>query len=170
MATSSKDDSPVVIAGAGLAGSLMAVYMAKKGHKVEVYEYRPDMRKEAVSAGRSINLALSVRGIKALQEVGIVDDIKEIAIPMKGRMVHPLNGEVNFQPYSPDFEKFFLYSVSRGNLNMKLMDIAEHTSGVTFHFNQKCTSINPKTHEATFTDNNTKEIKQVKAKTLTHTH
>lgn len=163
MATNS---DPVVISGGGLAGALMAVFMAKKGHKVDVFEMRPDMRKETISAGRSINLAMSVRGLTALKEVGIADEIMEIAIPMRGRMVHPLNGEVNFQPYSPDFENVCLYSVSRGILNMKLMTIAEQTNGVTFHFNQKCSSLNTKSTEATFTDMHTNETTHVKAKTI----
>lgn len=134
-------DDPIVIVGGGLAGALMAVYLAKRGFKVETYERRPDMRKETISAGRSINLALSVRGITALAQAGITEDILGISIPMRGRMVHPLGGTVNFQPYSPDFEKLSLYSVSRGALNMKLIDIAERTPGINFHFDSKCAGV-----------------------------
>jgi hypothetical protein len=134
-------DDPVAIVGAGLAGSLMAVYLAKRGFKVEAYERRPDMRKEAISAGRSINLALSVRGTTALAQAGISEEVLGISIPMRGRMVHPLGGSVNFQPYSPDYEKFSLYSVSRGMLNMKLIDIAEKTPGINFHFDSKCAGV-----------------------------
>lgn len=159
-------EDPVVIAGAGLAGALMAVYMARKGHKVEVYEKRPDMRKETVAAGRSINLALSVRGISALKEAGIMDEVEKIAIPMKGRMVHPLGGEDNFQPYSPDSDHVYLNSVSRALLNMKLMDIAEHTKGVKFHFNHACAGMDTKNNEATFTNTKTNEPVRVKVRTL----
>lgn len=136
-----QQDDPVVIVGGGLAGALMAVYLAKRGFKVETYERRPDMRKEAISAGRSINLALSVRGTTALAQAGITEDILGISIPMRGRMVHPLGGSVNFQPYSPDYEQFSLYSVSRGMLNMKLIDIAEKTEGINYHFNHKCAGV-----------------------------
>lgn len=137
----STQDDPVVIVGGGLAGALMAVYLAKRGFKVETYERRPDMRKETISAGRSINLALSVRGTTALAQAGISEDILGISIPMRGRMVHPLGGAVNFQPYSPDYEKVSLYSVSRGMLNMKLIDIAEKTAGINYHFDSKCAGV-----------------------------
>lgn len=136
-----QQEDPVVIVGGGLAGALMAVYLAKRGFKVETYERRPDMRKETISAGRSINLALSVRGTTALAQAGIYEDVLGISIPMRGRMVHPLGGAVNFQPYSPDYEKVSLYSVSRGMLNMKLIDIAEKTEGINFHFDSKCAGV-----------------------------
>ena len=84
--------------GAGLAGPLMASYLAKKGYFVEIFEQRPDMRKESISAGRSINLALSIRGINSLKEVGLYEKIKNHAIPMKGRMIHDLNGKTHLQP------------------------------------------------------------------------
>ena len=141
MTSGTTEEDPVVIVGGGLAGALMAVYLAKRGFKVETYERRPDMRKEAVSAGRSINLALSVRGTTALAQAGISEEVLGISIPMRGRMVHPLGGSVNFQPYSPDYEKVSLYSVSRGMLNMKLIDIAEKTPGINFHFDSKCAGV-----------------------------
>ena len=89
----------ITLIGAGLAGPLMATHLAKRGYSVDIYERRPDMRKATQSAGRSINLALSVRGIHALKEVGIFDQIKPAIIPMKGRMIHDLNGETHLQPY-----------------------------------------------------------------------
>jgi kynurenine 3-monooxygenase len=82
----------ISITGAGLVGSLLSIFLAKRGHKIKIYERRADMRKAAAVAGRSINLALSDRGIKALEEVGIMDEIRKIAIPMHGRQMHNLDG------------------------------------------------------------------------------
>eukprot|EP00026_Physarum_polycephalum_P005462 Phypoly_transcript_05496.p1 GENE.Phypoly_transcript_05496~~Phypoly_transcript_05496.p1 ORF type:complete len:524 (+),score=75.56 Phypoly_transcript_05496:335-1906(+) len=161
-----QNDDPVVIVGGGLAGALMAVYLAKRGFKVETYERRPDMRKEAISAGRSINLALSVRGTTALAQAGISEDILGISIPMRGRMVHPLGGAVNFQPYSPDYEKVSLYSVSRGMLNMKLIDIAEKTAGINFHFDSKCAGVDFAKKEISFTNLKTNNTTKLKAKAI----
>src|SRR5688500_18162872 len=121
----------ITIVGAGLVGSLLSIYLAKRGYKVNVYERRSDMRTETISAGRSINLALSDRGIRALEEVGIMDAIREIAIPMHGRFIHNLDGTTNFQPYGRQGQ--FINSVSRAELNKKLMDLAEQ-HGVDIHF------------------------------------
>ena len=139
----------VCIIGAGLVGSLLAIYMAKRGYKVNVYERRADMRMEEMSAGRSINLALSDRGIKALEDVGILDDIKKIAIPMHGRLMHNLDGSVAYQPYGQEGQ--FINSVSRATFNQKLMDLAEH-EGATIHFNETCTNINWETNSIYFTN------------------
>src|SRR5438874_2422297 len=87
------------IVGGGLVGPLMAVYLARKGFAVEMHEHRPDMRKENIPAGRSINLAVTARGLKALEEVGIKADVLKIAIPMKGRMIHDSEGKTSFLPY-----------------------------------------------------------------------
>jgi kynurenine 3-monooxygenase len=137
----------VVIIGAGLVGSLLSIYLAKKGYSVTLYERRGDMRREAVVAGRSINLALSDRGIKALTEVGVAEDVLSIAIPMHGRHIHNRDGSHAFQPYGKEGQ--FINSVSRRELNCKLMDLAE-ANGVTIHFNQKCAGINWKNNEVTF--------------------
>ena len=91
-----------IIVGAGLAGSLLAIYLAQKGFKVRVYERRPDLRKANISAGRSINLALSTRGIYALNEVGVLEKVMRDAIPMRGRMIHSPEGEIAFQQYGKD--------------------------------------------------------------------
>ena len=144
----------VVIIGAGLVGSLLSIYLVKHGYKVRVYERRADMRKEKVEAGRSINLALSDRGIKALQEVGIVDDILQIAIPMHGRFIHNTDGSTAFQPYGKQGQ--FINSISRRDLNCRLMDLAQK-HGVQFHFQMKCASVNWDTNEILFdaVDNST---------------
>ncbi len=139
----------VTIIGAGLVGSLLSIYLSKRGHKVNVYERRGDMRKEKIIAGRSINLALSDRGIKALEEVGIMEEIKKIAIPMHGRYIHNADGTTAFQPYGNEGQ--FINSVSRGELNKKLMDLAEQC-GAEIHFNEKCETIDWKKKEMTFQD------------------
>src|SRR5688500_6443007 len=95
-------EKQVTIIGAGLVGSLLSIYLAKRGFKVEIYERSGDMRKEPVQAGRSINLALSDRGITALNAVGIGKDVLDIAIPMHGRRIHHVDGTTAFQPYGKE--------------------------------------------------------------------
>ena len=136
-----------IIIGAGLVGSLLSIYLSKRGHGVRIYERRGDMRKEGIPAGRSINLALSDRGIRALEEVGIMEEIKKIAIPMHGRYIHNADGTTAFQPYGQEGQ--YINSVSRGDLNKKLMDLAEH-HGVEIFFNERCDHINWKKNEVAF--------------------
>lgn len=138
------------IIGAGLVGSLLSIYLAKRDYKVSIYERRSDMRKETVEAGRSINLALSDRGIKALKEVGIADDVLRIAIPMHGRHIHNADGLHAFQPYGKEGQ--YINSVSRRELNCKLMDLAEQ-HGVKFFFNQKLQHIDFKNESIEFEHN-----------------
>ena len=137
----------VTIVGAGLVGSLLSIYLSKRGYQVKVYERRGDMRKEDMVAGRSINLALSDRGIKALEEVGVMDEIRKIAIPMHGRFIHNADGTTAFQPYGKQGQ--FINSVSRGDLNKKLMDLAEK-NGVEIFFNEKCDTIDWKNNKVSF--------------------
>ena len=132
-------DKQITIIGAGLVGSLLSIYLSKRGYKVTIYERRPDMRKATISAGRSINLALSDRGIKALEEVSIMDEIKTIAIPMHGRSIHNADSSTAFQPYGQEGQ--YINSVSRGDLNKKLIDLAQQ-HGVAFFFDKKCQHIN----------------------------
>lgn len=122
------------IVGSGLVGSLWAIYLSKAGYKVNVYERRSDMRKANISAGKSINLATSYRGWKALDEVGIGDQIRAIAIPMYGRTLHNTDGQLNYQPYGAHNEA--IYSVSRGAINSMLMDIAEENA--ILFFDEEC--------------------------------
>lgn len=135
------------IIGAGLVGSLLGIFLAKRGFKVAIYERRGDMRKEQVEAGRSINLALSDRGIKALQTVGIADEVLEIAIPMYGRSIHNTDGNNAFQPYGKEGQ--YINSVSRRVLNCKLMDIAE-SQGIEIFFDRKCERIDFETNTLHF--------------------
>ncbi|MCB2205660.1 FAD-dependent monooxygenase [bacterium] len=141
----------ILIAGAGLAGSLLSVYLAKRGLHVDMRERRPDMRREDISAGRSINLALSTRGIHALQEVGLADEIMQLAIPMRGRMMHAVDGSLTFQPYGKD-ESEVIYSVSRGELNKRLMTLAEKHAHVSLSFQQRCEGMDFSTGRVQFTD------------------
>ena len=149
-----------VIIGAGLVGSLLSIYLSKRGYKVKVYERRADMRKQDMIAGRSINLALSDRGIKALEEVGLMDEIRKICIPMHGRFMHNADGTTAYQPYGKEGQ--FINSVSRGELNCRLMDLAEE-NGVQIMFNEKCNSINWKENKIDFEKTNSPQSEKVKA-------
>jgi kynurenine 3-monooxygenase len=130
----------ISIVGAGLAGSLMALLLAKRGYNVRVYEKRPDMRGTEISAGRSINLALSDRGILALKRAGIEEQVMQEAMPMKGRLIHSISGEKSLQPYSGR-DGDYINSVSRGGLNKILMSAAEATGKVQFEFEWACKRI-----------------------------
>lgn len=128
----------IVIMGAGLVGSLMAIYLRKRGYSVSIYERRADMRKSKVAAGRSINLALSNRGWKPLAEVGLETAISEMIIPMNGRIMHDANGNLTFQPYGKEGQA--INSISRGGLNQLLIEQAE-AAGVNVHFDHKCLGV-----------------------------
>lgn len=128
----------VTILGAGLVGSLLAVLMRKRGYEVTVYERRPDMRAANMSAGKSINLAMSARGWKALDLAGLRKDIEDLAIPMTGRFLHQPDGTGAFQQYGKNNEA--IYSVSRGELNKKLMTLAEQ-EGATIYFDYRCNKV-----------------------------
>ena len=149
-----------VIIGAGLVGSLFSIYLSKRGYKVSIYERRGDMRKEKLSAGKSINLALSDRGIKALEEVGLMDEIRKICIPMHGRFMHNADGTTAYQAYGKEGQ--YINSVSRGDLNCKLMDLAEE-HGVHILFNEKCNAINWKENKIEFEKTISPELQKVKA-------
>jgi kynurenine 3-monooxygenase len=143
--------SKVVIIGAGLAGSLLAINLAKRGIAVDVYEARGDMRKETVAAGRSINLALSDRGIAALREVGMDEYMLAEAVPMYGRMIHTVSGETKLLPYSGRKGEY-INSVSRAGLNIALINEAEKYDVVKFHFSTRCVDFDCASGEATFAD------------------
>ena len=149
-----------VIIGAGLVGSLLSIYLSKRGYKVKIYERRADMRKQDMIAGRSINLALSDRGIKALEEVGLMDEIRKICIPMHGRFMHNADGSTAYQPYGKEGQ--YINSVSRGELNCRLMDLAEE-NGVQLKFNEKCNSINWKENKIDFEKTDSPQSEKVKA-------
>jgi kynurenine 3-monooxygenase len=127
----------LTLIGSGLTGPLLATSLVERGFAVELYERRSDMRRVPISAGRSINLALSTRGIHALREAGIFAQLQKIIIPMRGRMMHAVTGELTFMPYGKD-ETEVINAVSRADLNIALMNAAE-THGVPVHFNRRCT-------------------------------
>src|SRR5580700_4479066 len=133
----------IALIGAGLNGPLLAILLRQRGLDVEIYERRPDMRKVRMSAGRSINLAISTRGIHALQQAGLWEGMRNIIIPMKGRMMHAISGELTFQPYGKN-ETEVIHSISRADLNIALMNAAEE-QGTTIHFNRRCTGYDLKT-------------------------
>ena len=141
-------EKKITILGAGLVGSLLAIYLGKRGFKVEIYERRGDMRSEEIIAGRSINLALSDRGWKGLHGVGLEDEIRKIAIPMQARYVHNENGSVSKQAYGKEGQA--IYSVSRGELNKRLMTLAEENGNVKIHFNQFCNHVDLKNKTLSF--------------------
>ena len=129
----------VAVIGAGLVGSLVGILFRKRGFEVSIYEKRGDLRTARLKNGRSINLALSDRGIRALQETGIYEQLKSELVPMKGRMMHNLKGEKTFQAYGTEHQ--FINSVSRLNLNRKLISIGEE-AGVHYYFNHRCVDVN----------------------------
>ncbi len=139
----------MTIVGAGLAGSLLAIYLAKRGLEVTVYEARGDMRKATVAAGRSINLALSDRGIAALREIGMDEYMLNEAVPMHGRMIHSVSGETKLLPYSGR-QGEYINSVSRAGLNIALINEAEKFPNVRMIFNERCTDFDLKSGEITF--------------------
>ena len=126
----------VTIVGAGLSGPVMATYLCDLGYEVDLYESRLDMRIVSQSAGRSINLALSARGIAALKDIGVFEKIKSNLLAMEGRMIHDKNGNKKLQLYGQKKDEV-IYSVSRSKLNMTLMDHAENSGGINIHFNQE---------------------------------
>lgn len=137
----------VTILGAGLVGSLLSIFLAKRGYQVTIFEGRSDMRKAGAEGGRSINLALSKRGLKALAAVGIEEKVQASCIPMHGRMIHDLEGNQSLQPYGKAGE--FINSVSRSGLNSLLMDAAEE-AGVRIIFDRKCAKVDYKETVAYF--------------------
>jgi kynurenine 3-monooxygenase len=134
------ESPPLSIVGAGLAGALLACYLGRAGRRVDLYEKRPDPRVHDPERGRSINLALSVRGIQALREVGLAEEVLRQAIPMRGRMIHSPSGALAFQPYGKD-DSESINSVSRAGLNLTLIEAAAKLPSVRLFFEQRCTGI-----------------------------
>lgn len=151
----------ITLVGAGLVGSLCAYYLARKGYTVNVYEKRPDLRKANISAGKSINLVISRRGWNALEHVGLRKEIESITVPVYGRMTHDQSGNTNFIQYSGKNEP--IYSVSRGGLNCKLMDLAEAMPNVNFFFNESCVDVDLENATATFHNRENGKTTEVKA-------
>jgi len=138
----------IAIVGGGLVGGMEAAYLAQNGFNVDVFERRDDIRKATLVAGKSINLALSDRGWKALRGIGLEDKIRSIAIPMRGRKIHTTDGKQKFQPYG--IEDQSIWSVSRGGLNQQLLEKADGYPNCNLFFNHKCTDVDLETNTLSF--------------------
>lgn len=130
-----------VLIGSGLAGGLLAAYFGRRGYEVDLYERRADPREGNIVGGRSINLALSTRGIHALEQLGIADEVLQHAIPMRGRMIHDKSGDLHFSPYDRDPGKF-INSIGRAALNTTVIEAALRYPNVRVHFNHRCIDVN----------------------------
>src|SRR5436305_7642977 len=131
------DNTPVTIVGAGLAGTLLACALGRAGRRVELYEKRPDPRGHGQVAGRSLNLALSVRGLHALREIGLAEEVVKSSVLMRGRMIHGRDGSLASQRYGKD-DSEALHSVSRAGLNLLLVEAAARYPTVRMHFGHRC--------------------------------
>ena len=131
-----------VLIGSGLAGGLLAAYLGRRGYEVDLYERRADPREGNIVGGRSINLALSTRGIHALEQLGIAAEVLRHAIPMRGRMIHDKSGALHFSPYDRDPNKY-INSIGRAALNATVIEAAQHYPNVRVHFNHRCTDVDP---------------------------
>ncbi len=136
------------IIGGGLSGSLLAIYMAKRGFDINLFERRPDMRTSKVYQGRSINLALSDRGLNALKRIGLDEEVLKDAIPMTGRMMHSKTSELAYHPYGKNGQA--INSVSRGRLNQKLIELADEYSNINLHFSARCVDVDTDNCISTF--------------------
>lgn len=141
----------ITIVGAGLGGALAAVFLGRAGHRVAVYERRRDPRKGVPGRGRSINLAISTRGLAALERVGLDAKLLEVAVPMRGRMVHAIDGSLMFQPYGHEAHHV-IHSVSRAGLNRLLVETAEAMRNVEVHFGKRCVDVDLEHAEGRFAD------------------
>lgn len=141
-------DDSIVIVGGGLVGCVLAVCLADKGFRVDVYERGPDVRESDLSAGKSINITLCDRGLKALHEVGASDLVRRIAVPAYGRLIHAVDGGLTFQPYGNGGEA--IHSVSRNELNRVLLDFAAGRPGISFFFEEKCVGLDLTTNTVEF--------------------
>ncbi len=130
----------LVLIGSGLAGGLLAAYLGRRGYEVDLYERRADPREGNIVGGRSINLAISTRGIHALEQIGIAGEALQHAIPMRGRMIHDRSGELHFSPYDVDPKKC-INSIGRAALNTTVIEAAQRYPNVRVHFNHKCTGV-----------------------------
>ena len=145
-----KEIKNITVVGAGLVGSLVSIFLAKRGYQVTLFERRPDLRKSSISAGKSINLALSNRGWLPLAQVGLENQLLDMVVPMHGRIMHDVESNLTFQPYGKEGE--YINSISRGGLNALLMTTAEE-NGVKIYFDCLCTQINHETAHINFVQN-----------------
>jgi kynurenine 3-monooxygenase len=152
----------IVIIGAGLGGALLAIYLAKHGFRVDLYERRGDMREEPVERGRSINMTLATRGLNALARAGVLDEVMKNTIPLRGRMIHNEDGTRTFQPYGRNRSEV-IHSIKRNRLNSTLLDAAERLPEVSLFFNKRCVSIDKERGRLRVRDERTGEEEEVQA-------
>lgn len=131
--------SETIVIGAGLVGSLLSMFLSKRGHRIAVYDRMPDIRKSRPNSGRSINLTLCERGLRVLDSIGVGDDVRALAVPVYGRLIHDVRGGLTFQPYGNHREA--IYSIKRADLNRVLLNHAEREFGIGFHFDEKCRAV-----------------------------
>lgn len=150
----------LTLIGAGLAGSLLGIFFARRRFTPKLFERRADMRREQISAGRSINLALADRGIHALARAGVIDAVRPLMIPMRGRLIHDRDGGTSLQPYGQN-EREVIYSVSRGELNKLLMTEFERQARTAVRFRHNCRGINFERGIATLVDEASGETHEI---------
>ena len=138
-----------ILIGSGLAGGLLAAYLGRRGHELDLYERRADPREGNIIGGRSINLAISTRGIHALEQIGIAEEALRYAIPMRGRMIHDRSGALHFTPYDVDPQKC-INSIGRAALNTTVIEAAQCYPNVRVHFDHRCTEVDLDTAAAHF--------------------
>ena len=149
----------ITLIGAGLNGPLLALGLVRRGFGVQIFERRPDMRRVRISAGRSINLALSTRGIHALTQAGLWGEMQKVIVPMRGRMMHASTSELTFQPYGKN-DSEVINSISRSELNIALMNAAE-ARGVKIFFQQRCSGMDCKSGKLRLQDEETGEKRTI---------
>ncbi|HYU33780.1 MAG TPA: NAD(P)/FAD-dependent oxidoreductase [Thermoanaerobaculia bacterium] len=156
----------ITIVGAGLGGSLLGIYLARRGWTVQLFELRGDLRREPAEAGRSIKLTLAERGLTALAELGLDEHVKKhICVPLRGRAIHSRTGTVTYQPYGKNDDEV-IHSFSRNDLNGYLLDVAEAEPTLRLHFGQRCVGLDKQTATATFQDVRTGAEARVEADVL----
>jgi kynurenine 3-monooxygenase len=149
--------SKITIVGAGLGGSILGIYLARRGYEVHLFELRSDLRREPVEVGRSIKLTLAERGLAALRELGLEEEVKStITVPLRGRAVHSGNGSIVYQPYGKNDQEV-IHSFSRNDLNGILLNAAEKQPNLRIHFNQRCIGLDKETATAIFHNTKTGE-------------
>src|SRR6478736_8622576 len=150
------------LVGSGLAGGLLATFLGRRGLEIDLYERRADPRAGNTVGGRSINLALSTRGIHALQQLGLADEVLQHAIPMRGRMIHEKSGTLHFSPYDRDPNKC-INSIGRGALNTVVIEAAQRYPNVRVRFNHRCTDVDLETPAAQLVQVETNEVVESRA-------
>src|SRR2546423_828799 len=149
----------LILIGSGLAGGLLAAYLGRRGGEIDLYERRSDPRAGNFVGGRSINLALSTRGIHALQQLGIADEVLRSAIPMRGRMIHDKSGELHFAPYDVDPKKC-INSIGRAALNTTVIEAAQRYPNVRVHFSHHCNDVDLASATAQLLNTSTSQLLQ----------